>query len=405
MKNLLLVSLLSFIIYFSALAQEDKMFWIDRTGSSLMIPSGDYMDEEYDGIALYREGYKYGSATSLGTVKVAARYDLAENLGHGFTAFSYTSDAWFIFNRNGKMIHGSPFKKIHSINGDEKPAFFNGLLPVQSISTGKIGCLDTAGQLVIPEIYDYIKDFGDPVLFIGKYGQHGLMNKNTKEEILTKYEKIKEFTQGLAAVSKKKKWGYINYEGKEVIPTNFLSVGYFFNGFAVVATEKPSLKKFINLKGDIIESTPYSLTTHVTQVYENVMFIKNENQKTALFDRNTGKPLTGFNFINDPLFVNDYAVCVDAGNIVILMSVTGKEIKGYDGYGIMNEGMVCAYKKETVTVSGKIIPIEKSGYIDTDGNIIIPFNFGGIGYFKNGIAKVVRFEDYKNYKMTSKEKK
>jgi hypothetical protein len=404
MKNFLLIAL----FLFSALslpAQESKTFWIDRTGSNLMMPSGDYMDEEHDGIALYRENYKYGASTPTGTVKVAARYDLAENLGKGFTAFSYKSgEAWFVFDRNGKMVHGSPFRKIHSLNGDDKPYFINGLLPVQSISTAKIGCLDTTGHIVIPEAYDYIKDLGDPVLYIGKDGQHGLMDKNTKEEMLTKYEKIMEFSQGLAAVMKNKKWGYIDYKGKEVISVKFLSAGYFFDDYAIVTTDgKSSSRNFINLKGDIIENTPYSINTKVSHVYDHVMFVKNENQKSALYDRISGKKITEFRFLNDPVFVNQYASCTDLENTPLLLSMNGKIIKGYDGFGIVSEGLVCVYKKETVTVSGKTITVERSGYIDTDGNVVIPLRFGGISYFKNGIAEVMSFEDYKNLK-SSKDK-
>ncbi|MBX9850588.1 MAG: WG repeat-containing protein [Cytophagaceae bacterium] len=410
MKKYFLLFLLFLFNIICIHAQEEKLIWIDRSGNTID-PAADYTDEEYDGVIIYRENNKYGFKNPVGQIKVEARYDLAKNIGKGFAAFAYSPTSGdpicYLFNQNGKMVHGSPFKKIFSVNGatEDEPYFYDGLLAIQSISIGKVGCIDTSGHLVVPEIYDYIRDIGDPVLYIGKNGVQGLMNKKTKEEILTKYDQIKEFSQGLAAVSKKGKWGYINYEGKEVIAAKFNSAGYFFDDHASVITDEKA-NKIINLKGEIIENAAYVWSFQVMQIYENAMFVKNEKQMSALADRFTGKYLTGFNFKNDPRFVDDYAACVDTTDACFLINRKGQAIiKGYDGFGNMNEGLICAWKKETVKdASGKILTLEKSGYLDARGNIIIPFNFGGIGCFRNGLALVMKFEDYKNY-MIAKQKK
>jgi hypothetical protein len=402
MKNIAALLLLLFFSIYS-FAQDEKSIWIDRTGSFIE-PMGDYLDDDYDGIALYRENKKYGFRNSFGQVIIEARYDLAQNIGKGFVAFAYNNSGdnviWYLFNKGGKMIHGSPFKKITSVNdaAADKASFYDGLLAVQGISSGKFGCMDTTGHLVIPELYDYIIDISDPVFYIGRDGKHGIMDKKTHKETLTKYDKILEFSEGLAAVSKKGKWGYVNYDGKEVIPAKFNSAGYFFNGQASVSTEETtSGNKIINRKGDFIENAPYSWATKVSSVYENIMIVKNENESSSLFDRLTGKPLTGFKFKGNLLFVNDYADCKDTSNVSLLINRKGEVvIKGYDGFGIVSEGIVCVYKKEIFPdASGKSIAIERSGYMDMEGHLIIPFNYGGKSYFKNGLLQVIKFDDYK----------
>jgi hypothetical protein len=409
MKNTF-IAFLSILICVHASAQEEKI-WIDKNGNTVL-PAGDYEDEEFEDVIIYREGNKYGMKNIVEEVKVHAQYDYAINIGKGFAAFAYqnadgTEGVWYLFNKTGKMIHGSPFKKIYTLNGttEDKPVFHNGLLAVQSVSIGKVGCLDTEGHMAVPELYDYIKDLGDAVMYVGKNGEHGLLNKQTKVEILTKYDQIKEFSQGLAAVSKKGKWGYINEEGKEVIPVKFKSAGYFFADRASVTDEKGA-KKFVNLKGELSDQSAYGWNTEISQVYENILVIKTDNQKSILFSRITGKALNGKSFTNSVSFVNGYAVAVDSANAVMLINTKGETvIKGYDGYGTMSEGLICAFKNENVKdASGKNIAVEKSGYLDVKGNVIIAFQYGGIGSFKNGIAVVSKFENYKNLKISKKKK-
>jgi WG containing repeat len=160
------------------------------------------------------------------------------------------------------------------------------------------------------------------------------------------YDWVAEFSEGVAAVGIDDKLGYIDNSGKIVIPAIYdvdgLLSNKFYKGVAIVVKDK----KFglINKKGENITDF----------VYGRISNFKNGLAKAYKFN-------TGIGYINTK------------GKEVI---PTIYEIIVKFGDQEYNDGLVPVRK------NGKI------GYVDSTGNVIIPFNYNDGNSFYEGLARV-----------------
>ncbi|MCO5232758.1 MAG: WG repeat-containing protein [Chitinophagales bacterium] len=102
-----------------------------------------------------------------------------------------------------------------------------------------MGFVDETGKLIIPLIYNDVKDFSDglALVSIGGIGAQNFsyIDKTGKEIISAlRYDEARSFTEGLAAVRIIYQWGYINRSGEVVIPMMFHLAEPFIDGKAKV---------------------------------------------------------------------------------------------------------------------------------------------------------------------------
>ncbi|WP_201583329.1 WG repeat-containing protein [Psychrobacter jeotgali] len=113
------------------------------------------------------------------------------------------------------------------------------------MKNGKVGYMNTQGKLVIPTVYDSMRDpnnkydetWSEPVsngrILVKKNGKLGIIDTSNKVimPFNDKYAAIKSISEGMAPVmSKSYKWGFIDKNGKEVIAPKYDGTNGHFGG-------------------------------------------------------------------------------------------------------------------------------------------------------------------------------
>ena len=177
----------------------------------------------------------------------------------------------------------------------------------------------------------------------------------------TKYRKCEPFSGGLAAVmSKDGLWGYIDHEGRSVISPRYLEARRFSEGLAAVKIRTDSSEEglwvFIDEAGTEVFRTgvdvlyDFSGGNALAKDRNWVYLINKRGQARRLFD----------------------AQKFHLGN---------EDVQGFS-YGLLVVG-------ETLK--------RKYGFIDLNGNVVIPPKFEEAASFKQGVARVVVNNDGRPY--------
>jgi len=185
------------------------------------------------------------------------------------------------------------------------------------IANPRIGYLDSTGKLVIPMEYTNTRGFNQGLVKLQKnYKKWGVLDAAGKEVLPFVYDKIGRWSSnGLAAVQKGNRWGFADRSGREVIPCEYSFAYDFEHGIALV--QKGKLYGFIDAGNKPVIDFQFTGFKEITDV-----------QKDEISE-------TGFSSSNRRL--------------------------------VMEEGYIILEKAG------------KWGYIDTLGNVIIPFEYEYIG--------------------------
>ncbi len=112
--------------------------------------------------------------------------------------------------------------------------FADGLAPARI--EGHYGFINPQGSYVLPAIYDYAEPFAEGFAKVWINGKLLIINtKGEKQKQFKKYDFIENFKEGLAIVRSKGKYGLVDKEGKEVLKPIYLSISDFSEGSAVVS--------------------------------------------------------------------------------------------------------------------------------------------------------------------------
>lgn len=190
------------------------------------------------------------------------------------------------------------------------------------IANPRIGYLDSTGKQVIPMEYTDTRGFDQGLVKLQKnYKKWGILNATGKEVLPFVYDKIGRWgNNGLAAVQKGNRWGFADRGGREVIPCEYSFAYDFEHGIALV--QKGKLYGFIDANNKPVIDFQFTGFKEITDV-----------QKDEISE-------TGFSSSNRRL--------------------------------VMEEGYIILEKAG------------KWGYIDTLGNVIIPFEYEYIGVPSRG---------------------
>ena len=123
---------------------------------------------------------------------------------------------------------------------------------------GKIGYVDSVGDVKIPCEYELISAVIDGIRMVRKDGLYGFIDIDGK--ILTPciYDNARVFENGMAPVSRNGKWGFVDTTGKEIIPCVYYEVSNFHNDYACVKKGNAGNQwGFINKKGEAVTSFIY----------------------------------------------------------------------------------------------------------------------------------------------------
>jgi hypothetical protein len=300
---------------------------------------------------IYSEGNKFGFKDAEGNIVTPAVYDDAREFHEGYAAVN--------IGAKSRMV------KTHEGSGWMPPIYGTIILG------GKWGFIDTNGKEIVPCQYTYVEDFCDGLAAVnigGKIevnnsrlsargGKWGFVNTNGNNSVPCKYTQVQDFSNELAAVSIKGKWGFIDKNDLAIVPCSYDDVGIFSDNRAWVKQKK--LYAYIDETGNKITPLQY----HDAKDFSDGLALVVLNEKYGFIDKNGNEAIP---------CQYDYAESFSEGLAAVntggSWSDTGVNIGGRTYYAFGGG---------------------KWGFIDTKGNIAIPFQYNHAKSFKNGEADVI----------------
>lgn len=214
-------------------------------------------------LTAFKSNAKWGYLDEKGEEVIAAQFDWAhrfdENLGR-----VKINNKHVLINKKGEVITPNTIEDINWYKQSYEPynfPFERKTKVYHFKKEGKIGLINTKGEIIVKAIYDEIGDFNEALAYVKKDGLYGYIDEKGTLVIPLKYGNAGWFSEGLAPVVYNNKWGYINRENEVIIPFQYVGyVGPFSDGLAVYRKRGSEASKkqystdkvgFINNTGEI----------------------------------------------------------------------------------------------------------------------------------------------------------
>lgn len=293
-------------------------------------------------------------------------------------------------------------------NVPEKPVA-NDALIIANVG-GKCGFVDAKGKLVIPAIYDSVSPFyADGLASVsgGNYGtsyfidrsgkkvfavpdgtwdsdwarddefiqvdngtKTGFIDRTGKIVVALNWDEASGFAgHRLAPVKLKGSWGYINRKGETVVPIMFSSAGSFLNGKAEVTLQGHSYS--LSEDGSL---TPVKTKAALSESYK--------------FARDVG--IGELYFVSDPNMAG-----LSTANVktlgeppMVLTDTAGKPIGRQFTYIALDDD-AALFPAQQGNKYAEPPTVERHGYINTKGEIALPFIYESARGFNGGETAIV----------------
>ena len=296
---------------------------------------------------------------------------------------------------------------------------------------GKYGLMDKTGNLITPLIYDNIGYFHEGLAAAGKDGKRGYIDNAGNVIIDFVYDAAFDFTEGLALVDIDTKKGFVNKKGEVVIPLIYDFAYYnepgFKDGLAIIGIKGEKEETDNNIKWGVIDTKGKTVIpfeyNYLSYTGDGIFKISkdgadgfiNKNGEEIIFDVPKGYGLTWWYF-------SEGLAVVEKDRKYGCMNMTGEIVMPleYESISGFNNGLAIAKKGGfwgSIDKKGvEVIPFEyqriidygyddmllarksylnengdvysKSGIINKNGEIIIPFIYDNVGpVFKNGLIR------------------
>ena len=136
-------------------------------------------------------------------------------------------------NTAGELVTGFDF---HNGGWYCDHLFSEGLCCVQFASTGKYGCINADGEVVLAPEYKFLGSFSEGlVLYLSEEGDYGYLNAAGEEVVPAQFPYAGDFHEGRAWVrTEDHLYGYIDMDGELVVPAQYTDAGDFCEGLAHV---------------------------------------------------------------------------------------------------------------------------------------------------------------------------
>ena len=340
-----------------------------------------------EGIAtVYDEGEKYGVIDTKGNEIIPCIYDglevdgiyikfeendddvdCSEMSDEEFDKYIEETRRYGWISRDGRII-------IPCIYSD---GFYDGDTKSFIVKrNGKWGIINEFHLTLVPFIYDYISAFSEGFAVVSKNGRFGYINECGDVCIELKYDEAKPFENNIAVVKKGTTYGYINKIGNTVIDFNFAEAdSFYWNHFTSV--KKGEKYGLIDKYSKII--IPFSYERIITGKHAAICFITKGCAR--IYD------------LKKELFIKGYYNIWRYDDNFTLF--TFKNDEGYHGMIDLNGNIIIQsdwweylqpYSSEKIIEASKF---GKYGYIDYNGEIVIPIIYDHLGIpSKEGLIDV-----------------
>ena len=230
----------------------EKYGYVDLSGNQVSALY-DFTGHFNDGLAMVKNGNKYGFVNIKGELAIPCIYDHALSFSEGLAAVGNNGKYGFI-NTKGHLVIPYIYDHVYCY-------FSNGIVAVKQ--KDKFGYIDRQGKQIIPFKYDYASPFKNGLADVKINGKYGYINTQGELVVPCIYDECGYFNNGLAAVKTNGKYGYIDIQGKLVIPCIFDRAYKFVNGLASI--ERNGKYGFINTKGDIAIPCIYDFASNFSE--------------------------------------------------------------------------------------------------------------------------------------------
>ena len=307
---------------------------------------------------------------------------------------------------------------------------------IQATKGSQVGFIDATGKWLFQKEKSVYTLSGcyEGMILCSVSGKYGYLDLKGNEVIITKYDNANSFDKvGLAKVGKKSPtssyttlWGYIDKKGNEIIPIKYESLGGFNSGLAYAKDLETNRYGFYDKTGKWAIAPAYLDLLSFDE--SGGAWVKQTDAKWHYINK-TGKDLGTLNDKGDSyrsFSNNGFAVYENNDAAYVLLDKNGSTIKKIDDcdaiynfaygiggfkcksnskYGFIDvngnkitgcdldgfEGFTEAgISKVTKTIDGK----NKSGYIDSKGNIILPIVYDYVYNFRDGWGLIYKDGKY-----------
>ena len=367
----------------------------------------------------------YGLLDEKGNEIVSARYLYIDIIKDGMIP-AFTTEKEFIFlNETGKQIKDITF---HDIN----PFYTQDLLVVVDSETEKCGFVDKNLNYVIEPQFEDVSSFIDGIAAVQQDGLWGMIDKTGKYIIEPQFEDIgSSFIDGIALAKQNGLWGVIDKTGKYIVepqfddPKIYFSYYYIHGTLAVLKSGKIRLvdvkkakildaeyDEFYGIIGNKVvvgrDSSLYMNSWEDNEIFlmkeplGTVSNIYNDNllrnnrfyieysekgekkyyQHFAVFDSSSGEKIC------DKILENELPESLDENCNVKekpyydKKAVEENEQKKYGKYEEVRHSMCSEEHSTSFKQNGKW------GFLDEDGNVVIPAEYDDVSAFYFDVAWV-----------------
>ncbi|MEO1652203.1 MAG: WG repeat-containing protein, partial [Bacteroidota bacterium] len=274
---------------------------------------------------------RVGFVNYQGSVVVPLKFKSARDYQENRVAVEVDSGGWTFSDEQGHLIHPPLFLQVRD--------FSEGRAAVQTRSGW--GYLDTLGQLSIKPRYRSCGDFQEGRAWVLEQGRFGYIDTGGRLQVPAIFKEVKSFEKGMAVVripEKKARYGLIDYQGNWILKPKYDEIrafGEITPGFALI--RKAKKWGYIDAKGKEI----------LAPTYKKIYPFKEGRARVSTEHKET--------WINQQ----------------------GKEqYARFDRIQAFSQGLAAVKRRF------------EWAFIDTLGQIQIPFRFSDAGKFYKGLAKV-----------------
>ncbi len=288
---------------------------------------------------------------------------------------------WGLFNSTGKQLLLCEYSVLNSYSKNKV---------LMAEKGNQYGYIDQTGKWLFEKVKSVFTLYGcyEGMISCKVNNKYGYLDLQGNEVIITRYDNAMNFESvGLAKVGKYKPgstyssfYGYVDKKGNEIIPLKYETIGSFNNGLVHVKDPETNRYGFMDKSGKWVIQPVYLEATSFDDFGGAMM--KMTDGKYHYIDK-SGKDLGNIDDKgNSVSFGKDgFAVYEQTDLPYVLIDKTGKTLKTIDdcdGIYTFSEG-IAGYKSKA---SGLY------GFLDLNGNKILPAEFTSFTGFDEGVSKV-----------------
>ena len=247
----------------------------------------------------------------------------------------------------------------------------------------KCAYIDKNGRTVVPFIYDQVHpEFFEGLAAVSCNEKWSIIDIDGNEITGNIFDEVNSYSEGMVAVCINEKWGFVDQNGTIVVPCTYDSVESFSEGMAAVSMDNKW--GFIDITGKEVVSPVYD---RVESFSEGLAVI--EISGKFGFINKIGKVVIPCHYSGAYSFSEGLAA---------VTTITKSVLDRRTGYIDKDEKVIIPFVYNCITDVSQfseglafVNSGEKWGYIDKSGNIIIPFTLdpnGGTNKFSEGLAWV-----------------